>query len=60
MDWNMVGAIGEIGGAAAVVITLVYLARQTRANTKAVAAVLHERSGWLFQTGTEILPAIRN
>ncbi len=46
MDWNMVGAIGEIGGAAAVVITLVYLARQTRANTKAVAGS-SSREIWL-------------
>ncbi len=30
MDWNMIGAFGEVGGAAAVVVTLFYLARQIR------------------------------
>ncbi len=46
MDWNAVGAIGEIGGAIAVVLTLIYLARQTRANTKAVAGS-SSREIWL-------------
>lgn len=30
MDWNMIGAIGEVVGAVAVVVTLFYLARQIR------------------------------
>lgn len=30
LNWEMVGALGEVGGAIAVVITLVYLARQIR------------------------------
>ena len=30
MNWQMIGAIGEIGGAIAVVLTLGYLARQVR------------------------------
>ena len=30
MDWNMIGALGEVGGAVAVVATLFYLARQIR------------------------------
>ena len=30
MNWEMIGAIGEVGGAVAVVLTLVYLARQVR------------------------------
>jgi hypothetical protein len=33
MDWNAVGAIGEIVGAIAVFLTLVYLAIQIRQNT---------------------------
>jgi hypothetical protein len=33
MNWNAVGAIGEILGALAVFISLVYLASQIRANT---------------------------
>jgi len=35
MNWEAIGAIGEIIGAAAVVATLVYLARQIRAQSKA-------------------------
>ncbi len=35
MNWDAVGAIGEILGAAGVVVTLVYLARQVRLNTTA-------------------------
>ncbi len=50
MDWNAIGAIGEIGGTAAVVITLIYLARQTRANTKAIAyaiaGFIHSCPAW--------------
>ena len=30
MDWSMIGALGEVTGAAAVVVTLFYLARQIR------------------------------
>lgn len=30
MDWNVIGALGEVVGAVAVVITLFYLARQIR------------------------------
>lgn len=35
MNWEAIGAIGEVGGAIAVVITLVYLARQIRYSTEA-------------------------
>ena len=35
MNWSMLGALGEIVGAAAVVLTLVYLARQLRSATAA-------------------------
>lgn len=34
MDWNAIGAIGEIAGAAAVVISLVYLASQIRVSNR--------------------------
>lgn len=34
MDWTMVGAIGEVAGAAAVVVTLFYLARQVRESAR--------------------------
>lgn len=38
MNWDAIGAIGEIVGALAVVITLFYLARQVRQNTTALKA----------------------
>ena len=38
MDWNALGTIAEIVGAAAVVVSLVYLAIQIRTNTKAIKA----------------------
>ena len=34
IDWNAIGAIGEIGGAVAVVVTLVFLARQVKDASK--------------------------
>ena len=36
MDWDAVGAIGEVLGAAAVVVTLLYLARETRINSRLI------------------------
>lgn len=36
MDWDAVGAMGEVAGAVAVVVTLVYLAGQLRQNTRAI------------------------
>ena len=45
MNWEAVGAIGEIVGAAAVVISLIYLALQIRAqNREARRAAMHEFS----------------
>lgn len=38
MNWEAIGAIGEVVGAVAVVATLLYLAKETRTNTKAVVA----------------------
>ena len=38
MNWEAIGAIGEVVGAAAVVVTLGYLAVQIRANTAALKA----------------------
>jgi len=38
MDWEAVGAIGEVAGATAVVVTLIILLRQIRENTKSTAA----------------------
>jgi hypothetical protein len=36
MNWTALGAIAELAGAAAVLVTLVYLAYQLRENTRAV------------------------
>ena len=38
MDWNMIGAIGEILGAATVAASLLYLARQMKHASKVAAA----------------------
>lgn len=38
MNWDAIGAVGEIAGAAAVVVTLFYLARQIRQNTRMARA----------------------
>ena len=42
MNWEAAGAIGEIVGAIAVVVTLAYLATQTRLNMRATKAVAYE------------------
>ena len=38
MNWDAVGAIGEMVGAAAVVASLLYLAVQTRSNARSLRA----------------------
>jgi hypothetical protein len=35
MNWDAIGAVGEIAGAAGVIITLIYLSLQIRQNTRA-------------------------
>jgi len=42
MNWDAIGAIGEMIGAVAVVITLVYLAIQVRQDTKSVRASTYQ------------------
>ena len=42
MNWDAIGAIGELLGAAAVLFTLIYLAVQIRQNTSAVATATYE------------------
>ena len=39
MDWTVVGALGELLGAVAVVVSLVYLARQVRESSRAAQRV---------------------
>ncbi len=36
MNWDAIGAIGEISGAIAVVATLLYLSKQIRQNSRSV------------------------
>ena len=42
MNWEAIGAIGEILGALAVLVTLLYLAIQVRQNTAAVTTATYE------------------
>ena len=42
MNWDAIGAIGEVLGAVAVVVTLAYLALQMRQNTKALTTSMYE------------------
>ena len=54
MNWDAVSAIGEVVGAAAVVATLLYLATQTRQNTRAVRhaarrGVEEDANAWRFK-----------
>jgi len=41
MNWDAVGAMGEIAGALAVIATIFYLARQVKEQTKAQRAATH-------------------
>lgn len=45
MDWDAIGAIGEILGAAAVVISLIYLGAQIRQNSNWLKASVIESAG---------------
>jgi hypothetical protein len=38
MNWDAIGVVVEVLGAIAVVVTLIYLARQTAENSRAVKA----------------------
>ena len=42
MNWDAIGAIGELLGASAVLVTLIYLAVQIKQNTSAVATATYE------------------
>jgi hypothetical protein len=42
MNWDAIGAIGEIVGAAGVVITLMYLALQMKQNSKTIEAQMYQ------------------
>lgn len=58
MDWSAIGAVGEMVGAVAVVVSLAYLARQIRAqNVEARIAGMHAVSEG-FRDGIASLAAI--
>ena len=40
MDWQAIGALGEVGGAVAVVVTLLLLLRQLRDNERSTSAAM--------------------
>ncbi len=42
MDWQAFGAIGEVLGALAVVVTLIFLIRQMRQNAAAISSQTHD------------------
>ena len=42
MNWDAIGAVGELLGASAVLVTLIYLAVQIKQNTSAVATATYE------------------
>jgi len=44
VNWEAIGAIGEIAGALGVIVTLIYLAIQLRQNTKASHATAVQSS----------------
>jgi len=48
MDWTMVGALGEVAGAAAVVASLLYVGRQVRQNNRIARAEAYRdvTMGW--------------
>jgi len=45
MDWNAIGAVGEILGALAVLVSVFYLATQIRQNTKSIKASAERELG---------------
>ena len=53
MNWDAIGAIGEVVGAIAVIATLIYLARQIHQNTSALRSsatqTAHEQSASIYK-----------
>ncbi len=61
MNWDAVGAIAELVGATAVVLTLVYLSIQLRQNTRAVEhaterGVWEDASTWMYKLAENPVP----
>jgi len=56
MNWNAIGAVGEIVGAAAVVISLLYLGKQIRSqNRESRIAAMHDISVGFRQATAKLL-----
>jgi len=53
MNWEAIGAIGELIGAAAVVVTLIYLAVQIRQNTRQISLSLESTKLAVFDQNVE-------
>ena len=68
MSWDAIGAVGEIVGAVAVVISILYLAKQINANTRSMKAnagfdATHSWAQWnenLTQLPDDLLGALRD
>lgn len=58
MNWEAIGAVGEILGASAVVLTLIYLARQMK--QEAVAARSGAMDSWLADYNTMVMEIVRD
>ena len=43
MDWEAIGAVGEVLGALAVLASLIYLARQIRQNTQMMKSTVRQQ-----------------
>ena len=55
MNWDAIGAIGEIVGAAAVVVSIAYLAIQIRSNTRATKASASFEATHSWATSNELV-----
>lgn len=56
MNWEAIGAVGEIVGAAAVVVSMVYLGKQIRnQNRESQVGAMHEISLGFRQSATALL-----
>ena len=42
MNWEAIGAVGEVGGAIGVIVTLIYLATQIRQNTRTIRLTAYD------------------
>ena len=59
MNWQAIGAVGEIGGAVGVILTLIYLAGQLRQNTNALRSASYEHWNSVSTAYTEMLAKYR-